>query len=128
MAAPDMHKVVLCSFSGDVGCNPKRIAVELRRSRPELDLMWILGLFSHAKRFSRLSAGIRSVQLGMLCVFREAATVYAIVENPQLFLTGEGVAKREGQYYMSIGRGVLGIKRLDWAFAVNSLYRRGIVK
>lgn len=113
MSPPDPRHVVFYSFSGDVDCNPKYIALELLRRRPDLKLTWILGSFSFSRRKAHLPVGVRAVQLGTVAAFRAAAAAGTWVENSRLFMAGGMPPKREGQHYLNTWHGSLGIKRLD---------------
>lgn len=113
LTAPDPRQVVLYSFSGDVDCNPKYIALELLRRRPDLKLTWILGSFAFNRRKAHLPEGVRAVQLGTLAACRAAAVAGTWIENTRLFMAGGMPPKREGQWYLNTWHGSLGIKRLD---------------
>ena len=113
LPVPDPRQVVFYSFSGDVDCNPKYIALELLRRRPDLKLTWILGSFAFGQRKAHLPHGIRAVQLGTLEAFCAAATAGLWIENSRLFLAGGMPPKREGQHCLNTWHGSLGIKRLD---------------
>ena len=106
------NKVLFATSSCTCTCNPKAIARELARRRPDVDIVWLLDDASCRACGGRPDTG-RAVRRWTWEAYRELATAHVLVENSHLFVSRGNPAKRPGQFYMNTWHGSLGIKRLD---------------
>ena len=110
--AVDPRKVLFVTSSWTCSCNPKYVARELARRRPDVDIVWLLDAVSARACGGRPDTG-RAVVRWTREAYRELATAKVIVENAHFLVTRGNPAKREGQFCMNTWHGSLGIKRLD---------------
>ena len=108
----DTDKVLFTSFSDSISCNPKYIAQELHRQRPDLDIVWLLNEPSGQFDTERVPDGQRIVPLWSYKGMLEAGTARVLVENAQRFQLNAVPPKRKGQYYLNTWHGSLGIKKM----------------
>ncbi len=96
----DKNKVLFSNFHGKgFGCNPRAIAEELHKRRPELDLVWLCE-DSDVKR--SLPSYVRPVKPETLSYFYEISTSGTWVYNVQI---ASGMVKRKGQMYIQTSHG-----------------------
>ena len=108
----DPRKVVFVTSSWSCTCNPKYIARELTRRRPDADVVWLLSDAAWRACDGRPDTG-RAVRRWTGAAYRELATAKVVVENSHFFVTRGNPPKRPGQFVMNTWHGSLGIKRLD---------------
>lgn len=108
----DPRKVLFVTSSWSCTCNPKYIAKELARRRPDVDIVWLLSDAEYRACGGRSNAG-RAVRRWTNAAYRELATAKVLVENSHFFVSRGNPAKRAGQFVMNTWHGSLGIKRLD---------------
>ena len=108
----ERNKVLFATSSCTCTCNPKAIARELARRRPDVDIVWLLDDAGYRACGGHPDTG-RAVCRWTWGAYRELATAHALVENSHLFVSRGNPAKRLGQFYMNTWHGSLGIKRLD---------------
>lgn len=112
----DRRKVVFSSFWGrGFADNPKYVALELLKRRPDLDLVWLSKNPGSIAR--QLPKGMRTGRYkgwGGIC---ESATAAVRVDNQLINLHTLGYAKRADQLYVQTWHGSLGIKRIGFDFA-----------
>ncbi len=108
----DSRKVVFVTSSWSCACNPKYVARELVRRRPDADIVWLLDAASARACGGRPDTG-RAVVRWTRDAYRELATAKVIVENAHFMVTRGNPPKRTGQFVMNTWHGSLGIKRLD---------------
>ena len=106
------RKVLFETMSGDCSCNPRAIARELARRRPDADIVWILDDAAMHACGGKPDTG-RAVLRWTGAAHRELATAKVFVENASLFVSRGNPPKRKGQRIMDTWHGSLGIKRLD---------------
>ena len=106
------NKVLFVTSSYSCTCNPRAIARELARQRPDVDIVWILDDASYRACQGRPETG-RAVRRWTWAAYRELATAHVLVENSHFFVSLGNPEKRPGQRYMNTWHGSLGIKRLD---------------
>lgn len=111
----DSKKVVFSCTTRNCTCNPKYLARELARRRPDLDLVWLLDDASYRALHGRPDTG-RAVRLWSWAAYREFASAKVMVENAYQFAARGYPAKRPGQRILNTWHGSLGIKRLDTSF------------
>ena len=89
----DRYKIVFSNGDGyGFGGNPKYIALELRKRRPDLDLVWAIG-----EGGGGLPQGVRAVPYGTYAHYYELGTAGFWLDNQHKnFFT----RKRKGQYYL----------------------------
>lgn len=105
-------KVLFVTSSNNCTCNPKAVARELARRRPDVDIVWVMDSASLRACGGRPDTG-RAVPRWTWTAYRELATARVLVENAYLLVTRGNPAKRPGQCVMNTWHGSLGIKRLD---------------
>ena len=105
-------KVLFACFTGNCSCNPKAIARELARRRPDVDIVWLMDEKSWRDTGGKPDTG-RAVRRWTREAYRELATAKVLVENTHMFVTKGNPPKRPGQFYMNTWDGLLGIKRID---------------
>ena len=108
----DGGKVLFVTASCNCSCNPKYIARELVRRRPDVDIVWVLSDAAYRRCGGRPGTG-RAVRRWTWAAYREFATARVLVENAHMFVTKGNPPKRPGQFVMNTWHGSLGIKRLD---------------
>lgn len=108
----DPQKVVFVTSSWTCTCNPKYIARELARRRPDVDIVWLLSDAAWRACGGKPETG-RAVRRWTGTAYRALATAKVVVENSHFFVTRGNPAKRPGQFVMNTWHGSLGIKRLD---------------
>ncbi len=114
------RKVAFASFWGrGFADNPKYVALELLRRRPDLDLVWLCN--NQAAVAKTLPHGIRTAPYGGLGGLREAATAAVRVDNQVINLLRAGFEKKPDQLYVQTWHGSLGIKRIGFDFAPGRL-------
>lgn len=107
------NKVVFENYMGkSYGCNPKYVTEVLRRRQQALDIVWVVkDARLHQTEFPE---GIRLVEYGSEAVMQEYMTARVWVCNYHLnAYINKGLFKREGQTYIQMWHGSLGIKRLE---------------
>ena len=115
----ERDKVLFAASAWTCTCNPKAVARELARRRPDVDIVWILGEQAFRACGGRPDTG-RAVRCWTWDAYRELATAHVLVENAYLFVTRGAPPKRPGQFVMNTWHGSLGIKRLDAGNAVRN--------
>lgn len=105
-------KVLFVTSPWTCSCNPKYIARELARRRPDVDIVWLLSDAAYRACCGRPDTG-RAVRRWTSAAYRELATAKVVVENSHLYVSRGNPAKRPGQFVMNTWHGSLGIKRLD---------------
>ncbi len=110
--AVERNKVLFASFTGNCSCNPKAIARELARRRPDVDIVWLMDERSWRATGGRPDTG-RAVRRWTRQAYVDLATAKVLVENTHMFVTRGNPPKRPGQFYMNTWHGSLGIKRID---------------
>ncbi len=108
----DPRKVLFACFGGNCSCNPKAIALELARRRPDADIVWLMDEKSWRSCGGRPVVG-RAVRRWTREAYMDLATAKVLVENSHMFVTRGNPQKRAGQFYMNTWHGSLGIKRID---------------
>ncbi|MBO7687778.1 MAG: CDP-glycerol glycerophosphotransferase family protein [Kiritimatiellae bacterium] len=108
----DPNKVLFVTSSWSCTCNPKYIARELARRRPDVDVVWLLSDAAWRACGGKPGTG-RAVRRWTGAAYRELATAKVVVENSHFFVSRGNPAKRPGQFVMNTWHGSLGIKRLD---------------
>lgn len=111
-APVDANRVVFSCTTRNITCNPKALARELVRRRPDLDLVWLLDDAAYSACRGKPDTG-RAVKLWSGAAYRAFATAKVLVENADQFAAVGYPAKRQGQYILNTWHGSLGIKRLD---------------
>ena len=106
------NKVLFVTSTCTCTCNPKAVARELARRRPDVDIVWILDVAAFRACRGRPDTG-RAVVRWTWDAYRELSTAHVLVENAYLLVTRGNPPKRPGQYVMNTWHGSLGIKRLD---------------
>ena len=106
------NKVLFVTSSGSCACNPKYVARELARRRPDVDIVWLLSDAAYRGCGGRPDTG-RAVRRWTWAAYRELATAHVLVENAHELAARGNPAKRRGQFVMNTWHGSLGIKRLD---------------
>lgn len=106
------NKVLFVTSTCTCTCNPKAVARELARRRPDVDIVWILDAAAFRACHGRPDTG-RAVVRWTWDAYRELSTAHVLVENAYLLVTRGNPPKRPGQYVMNTWHGSLGIKRLD---------------
>ena len=109
------RKVLFCSFSGGVECNPKYIALELARRRKDVDIVWFIDNHAWRRHRASMPERMRCVRMWTYRAMKEAATAKILVENAQRLLFRDVPPKRAEQYLVNTWHGSLGIKRLSTA-------------
>lgn len=107
------NKVIFDNYMGrGYGCNCKYVTEALRKRRPDLDIVWTVRRASaHAGQFPE---GVRLVEYGSTEALREYYTAALWVCNYHLSAYfNQGLVKREGQTYIQMWHGSLGIKKLE---------------
>lgn len=107
-------RVAFAAFSGGCTCNPKAVARELARRRPDIDIVWLLDYPSFVARKGLSDTG-RAVRKSTWGAFKSIATASVMVENAQVFVGVGKPRKRPNQLYINTWHGSLGFKRLDTA-------------
>ena len=117
----DPNKILFYRPDGGYGDNPRAIADYLRRSNPELELVWACA----GKRFfSGIPAGIKPVVFETDECFREMATAGAWIASTTL---PYGTVKREGQLYIQTWHGDKFLKKIaNDALVDMKAYQRGM--
>ena len=110
--AVERNKVLFACFTGNCSCNPKAIARELARRRPDVDIVWLMDENGWTAVRGRPDTG-RAVRRWTRAAYMELATAKVLVENSHMFVTRGNPPKRPGQFYMNTWHGSLGIKRID---------------
>jgi CDP-glycerol glycerophosphotransferase len=108
----DPRKVLFVTSSWSCTCNPKYIAREVARRRPDVDVVWLLSDAAYRACGDRPAMG-RAVRRWTGGAYRELATAKVVVENSHFYVSRGNPAKRPGQFVMNTWHGSLGIKRLD---------------
>ena len=108
----DPRKVLFVTSSWSCTCNPKYIARELARRRPDVDVVWLLSDDAWRACGGKPETG-RAVRRWTGAAYRELSTAKVIVENSHFFVSRGNPSKRSGQFVMNTWHGSLGIKRLD---------------
>ena len=106
------NKVLFVTSPWTCSCNPKYIARELARRRPDVDIVWLLSDAAYRACCGRPNIG-RAVRRWTSAAYEELATAKVVVENSHLYVSRGNPAKRPGQFVMNTWHGSLGIKRLD---------------
>ncbi len=105
-------KVLFVTSSWSCACNPKYVARELARRRPDVDIVWLLSDAACRGCGGRPDTG-RAVRRWTWAAYRELATAHVLVENAHELAARGNPSKRRGQFVMNTWHGSLGIKRLD---------------
>ena len=114
------RKIAFASFWGrGFSDNPKYVALELLKRRPDFDLVWLCTNRSAVAK--TLPPGIRTAPYGGLGGLREAATAAVRVDNQVINLLRAGFEKKPDQLYVQTWHGSLGIKRIGFDFAPGRL-------
>ena len=108
----DPLKVLFVTSSWNCSCNPKYIARELARRRPDADIVWLLSDAEWGACGGSPDTG-RAVRRWTGAAYRELATAHVLVENAHVLVSRGNPVKRAGQRIMNTWHGSLGIKRLD---------------
>lgn len=108
----DPRKVLFVTSSWSCTCNPKYIARELARRRPDVDIVWLLSDAAWRACGGKPGTG-RAVRRWTGAAYRELATAKVVVENSHFFVSRGNPPKRPDQFVMNTWHGSLGIKRLD---------------
>ena len=108
----ERNKVLFACFTGNCSCNPKAIARELARRRPDVDIVWLMDERSWRATGGQPDTG-RAVRRWTRQAYVDLATAKVLVENTHMFVTRGNPPKRPGQFYMNTWHGSLGIKRID---------------
>lgn len=99
------NKVVMNAFSGKGFCdNPKYIALELLKMRPDLDLVWIVNDLNE-----KMPQSIRLVKRHSISEMYELSTARLWVDNGRIPLYA---VKRKKQYYIETWHGCIGMKKI----------------
>lgn len=112
-------KVVFSNYmGGGYGCNGKYVLEYLLKNEPEfadkLDLVWIVR--DAEKNRSFFPPNVRLVEYGSEQAMHEYATARIWVQNFQMVhYLNKGLLKREGQVYIQMWHGSLGIKKIEGA-------------
>lgn len=106
------NRVLFVTSSYSCTCNPKAIAQELARRRPDVDIVWLLDDASYRACGGRPETG-RAVRRWTWDAYREMATSHVLIENSHFLVSLGNPEKRPGQFCMNTWHGSLGIKRLD---------------
>jgi CDP-glycerol glycerophosphotransferase len=100
------NKIVFDNFDGKgFGCNPKYIALELKKRNPLYDLVWIV---NNTNEY--FPDGIRCVKRGTLRAKYEWATASVWIDNVRS--TDRGFKKRN-QKYIQTWHATLGLKKIE---------------
>lgn len=105
-------KVLFACTTRNCTCNPKYIARELARRRPDLDIVWLMDEAGLRACGEKPETG-RAVRMWTWSAYREFATSKVLVENAFQFVTAGIPPKRPEQRILNTWHGSLGIKRLD---------------
>ncbi len=90
----DKEKIVFSNFDGKgFGDNPKYIAIELKKKRSEMKMIWVV----HGGADKGLPEWIRSVKLGSIRSIYEYSTAGIWVDNSR---KPTYIEKRKGQFYI----------------------------
>ena len=119
----ERRKVLFATMSWSCTCNPKYIARELARRRPDVDVVWLLSDAEWRRCGGRPDTG-RAVRRWTGKAYRELATAHVLVENSHMFVSRGNPEKRPGQFYLNTWHGSLGIKRIDVDLDNNDAFRR----
>lgn len=112
-------KVVFSNYmGGGYGCNGKYVLEYLLKKEPELakklDLVWIVK--DAEKNRDAFPPQVRLVEYGSEQAIQEYATARVWVQNFQMVhYLNKGLLKREGQVYIQMWHGSLGIKKIEGA-------------
>lgn len=108
------NKIVFDNYMGKgFGCNPKYVAEKLLElGDGKYDLVWLIS--SEDKNRSEIPPQIRTVLYGSLRSIYEYATAKIWVSNyHKVAYVRKGLRKREGQYFIQMWHGSLGIKKIE---------------
>ena len=108
------NKIVFDNYMGKgYGCNCKYVAEELLKRGPEkFDLVWIVSPKDEDN--SQIPDAIRKVTYGSNKAKREYATAKVWLSNyHKITYLRKGVFKRDGQFYIQMWHGSLGIKKIE---------------
>ncbi len=101
----DKKKVVVTSFKGRYGGDPRYIAEELRRTASSIDLVYLL---DHTE--ACWDGGIRRIRYGSIRAVYELVTAKVWIDDCRK----EGyVRKRKGQFYIGTGHGGIPMKKIE---------------
>lgn len=106
-------KIVFDNYMGkSYGCNTKYVTEALKGRREDLELVWVVKEPElHQEEFPE---GIRLVEYGSAAAMREYMTAKVWVCNYHLnAYINKGLFKKDGQTYIQMWHGSLGIKRLE---------------
>ena len=109
----DRKKIIFENYMGrGFGCNCKYVALELLKACPGLDIVWtVKNAAEHREEFPE---GIRLVEYKSEEALREYFTAGMWVSNYHLIAYyNMGLKKREGQCFIQLWHGSLGIKKIE---------------
>ena len=97
----------------DYGCNPKYVAQELiERGIDKYDVVWVIS--REDIEHNEIPTQFRTVAYGSLASFWEYATAKLWISNyHKIAIAKYGLLKREGQFFIQMWHGSLGIKKID---------------
>lgn len=113
------NKVVFSNYmGGGYGCNGKYVLEYLLEKEPDLteklDIVWITR--DAPKKREEFPQGVRLVEYGSEEAMYEYATAHIWVQNFQMVhYLNKGLLKRQGQVYIQMWHGSLGIKKIEGA-------------
>lgn len=106
------NKIVFDNYMGKgFGCNPKYVALKLLEKYPDkFDIVWL----ATKNNMNDFPKGIRVVDYADAEAKREFATAKVWVSNyHKISFIKKGMFKKEGQKYIQMWHGSLGIKRIE---------------
>ncbi|MBO5241703.1 MAG: CDP-glycerol glycerophosphotransferase family protein [Lachnospiraceae bacterium] len=113
------NKVVISNYMGSgYGCNGKYVLEYLLKNEPEfakeLDLVWVVR--DAEKNKECFPPQVRLVEYGSFQAMQEYATARVWLQNFQMVhYLNKGLLKRDGQVYIQMWHGSLGIKKIEGA-------------
>lgn len=117
------NKVVFISHQGKVyGDNPRPIAEELKKQRPDWDVVWLM----LPKQEADIMQGIRRSDYTVFNMLYELSTAKVWVNSNTI---RTGILKRRGQYFIQTWHGGIALKKIMAdAPDIKMLYQRVLIK
>ena len=110
----ESKKIFFTNVLSGYGCNPRYVLEEILRRKEGWDIVWMVD--KHVLDYIHdMPSEVRLVMWGTAEALKECVTAHIWISNGwQLRFRREGVRKREGQIYIQLWHGSLGLKKLDW--------------